>query len=161
MNGHDDADSWDELVAKDLLLPEHIEVLKVIETALKQQGANEAQQRQEMLKRAREFAAFKTSGDVFPDVPLPPEAGRVSAWEYDEAEDVWQRRYEGREFKAGAGSVQIAGTQTSDGAVSSRRLAIRVLDLLSAEDARQLAFLLQQEADAIDRFTARHESDGG
>jgi hypothetical protein len=155
MGTADDAHTWDELVDQDQLLPGHIQVLYGIEAALKQQsGLTDEQRRLEMLKRAREFAKFKTSGQVFSDVPFPPEAGRVSTFDYDEINDVWRRAYEGRESKIGRASIQISGSQGSDGAVLDRNLAIRIEGLLTAEEGRQFASLLIAEADEIERLNA-------
>lgn len=154
MSNADDAHTWDELVNQNLLLTEHIQVLYAIEAALNQQELTNEQRRLEMLKRAREFAAFKTSSDIFPEVPFPSEAGRATPWKYQEIEDIWYRMYEGREAKAGPASAQISGIQRSDGLAIERKLAIRIHDRLTADEARQFASLLIAEANEIDRLNA-------
>ena len=155
MSTPDDANTWHELAEQGLLLPGHIEVLRVIESALQQQdGLTDEQRRLEMLKRAREFARFATSSLVFPEVAFPPEAGRVTPWDYDEPTDTWRRRYEGREDNAGPASVQISGTQLADGTVIERKLAVRINDLLTANEGRQLSSVLVAAADELDRLNA-------
>jgi hypothetical protein len=57
--------------------------------------------------------------------------------------------------KGGPASVRIAGLQGLDEGVFKRRLAVLVDDLLTPDEARQLASLLLAGADEIERLDAK------
>jgi hypothetical protein len=61
---------------------------------------------------------------------------------------------EGRKRKGGPASVRIAGLQGLDEGVLKRKLVVRVDDLLTPDEARQLASQLLAGADEIERLDA-------
>jgi hypothetical protein len=60
--------------------------------------------------------------------------------------------YEGSEGTAGPASLRIVGVLGPDGAVIRPRVAIHLDDVLTADEARELAALLLAQADEIDRL---------
>jgi hypothetical protein len=61
---------------------------------------------------------------------------------------------EGRQRKTRSASVRIAGLPPEDGAVLKHRLAVLVDDLLTPDEARQLASQLIAGAEEIERLDA-------
>jgi len=61
--------------------------------------------------------------------------------------------YEGSAKTAGPASVRIVGVLGPDGAVIRPRVTIHLDDVLTAEEARELAALLVAQAEAIDQLS--------
>lgn len=66
--------------------------------------------------------------------------------------------YEGSEGTAGPASVRVVGVLGPDGAIIRPRVTIHLDDVLTADDARELAALLLAQADEIDRLAAQIET---
>jgi hypothetical protein len=79
------------------------------------------------------------------------DATRVFHWEADG--DEWTRHFDGTEHAAGSANVYIAGWQSPDGS-AERRVSVGQgdADELTADAARQLAALLVEAANELDRL---------
>lgn len=110
---------------------------------------NDAHQRA-LLFTAREFVGSNAAAALFADVAPPPEEGHYYPWE-NIGDDTWTRFFVGTSRKLGDVEVFISGIQSSDGSIS-RDINVSAGEGMGATEARELAALLIQAADELDRL---------
>jgi hypothetical protein len=151
---HDNATTWRELA--DALTPQQIAYIEDWERrpdipplADGSTRTDDAHQRT-LLFTAREFVGSNAAGALFADVTPPPEEGHYYPWE-NVGDNTWTRFFVGTSRKLGDVEVSISGVQSSDGTIS-RGITVSAGEDMGATEARQLAALLVEAADEMDRL---------
>lgn len=106
---------------------------------------------QTLLEMARQWAAENTTtAEPLDDVAPPAGAVRTFDWQRD---SNWFRDFEGTTRRGGLARVQISGRQQADGSIR-RWITVhtRHLDALDPTAARELAGLLTEAADEMERL---------
>ena len=103
-----------------------------------------------LLFTARQFVGSNAAGALFADVAPPPDEGYRYPWE-DAGDGTWTRFFVGMERELGDVRVFVSGIQSSDGSIS-RSISAEASDGMGAGEARQLAALLIEAADELDRL---------
>ena len=152
---HDDtARTWRDLT--DQLTPSQVEKLAEAE---KQSPLPDAEKAEGLRYWAREHAERNLNDQLhFGHLPRPEGATQVYGCGERTDGRGWSREFTGTVRRVGDVSVYIEGAQYADGTVE-RRLAIAVDDLpdspggvLNTDQAHQLAALLSEAADELDRL---------
>ena len=144
---HDDAATWRDLT--DQLTPKQIAEMEYCEREGIPPGLTGPQHQ---LNCARMMARENMTQALCADIPTPPDAVQVYAGE------EWSGDRQGRMFVVATHTVdgvtvEIVGIQFSDGTVERHILTSGDgLEQMTAAQARQLAALLVEAADELDRL---------
>lgn len=142
------ATTWRDLA--DQLTPEQVASYERLERRLQSQGIPSAATTAAFLDFARRDSLGNFADAAYGDVPAPPGAVSVDKW-MDHSEFGLARGVIWREFRAPDLYVDIDGWQKCDGtAVPEISLYLDEGQKLTSSQARTLAVLLVQAADALD-----------
>jgi len=144
------ATTWRDLA--DQLTPEQIESYERTEQYFRSQGIPGATATTALLEYARGDVGGNLADAAYGDVPAPAGAVSVDKW-MDHADFGLARGVVWREFHGPDLYVDIDGWQKCDGtAVPEISLYLDEGQKLTSSQARTLAVLLMQAADALDRL---------
>lgn len=110
-----------------------------------------AEQHQEtLLYVAREFLGSNAAGVMLAGVEPPPDDGYHYPWQ-DDGDGTWTRFFVGTTRELGDVRVVISGIQSADGSID-RSITTDASEDMGGTEARQLAALLLEAADELDRL---------
>jgi hypothetical protein len=152
---HDDnATTWRDLA--DALTPDQVAYLENWESRpdLPPQAAGSAppaaDHARALLFTARQDADQNAAETYFADVEPLVEPGEHYPWESD-GEGNWSRFFLSTTRQLGDTRMMISGFQSSDGTIT-RSIGVDATDTLTADQARELAGMLLEVADEVDRL---------
>lgn len=155
MIAHDDnATTWRDLT--DALTPQQIAYIELWEGRPDEpphadgSPRTEAEHAAGLLFQARQFVGQNAAAALYADVAPPPDDGEHHDWE-DGGDGRWHRFFSGVSRTSGDVEVFITGFQYTDGSIE-RWVNTSAAESMSAADARQLAALLIEVADEVDKL---------
>jgi hypothetical protein len=104
-----------------------------------------------LLFTAREYVGQNAAGALFADVPPPPDPGTHYPWEHD-GDGKWFRFFAGTTREIAGAQVVISGLQSVDGTITRTIAVDGDSESLDSGQARQLAALLIEAADELERL---------